>query len=99
MTPDSFSQPVRILVGLGFPREIRSPLDALVYLDDVPTQARNGAHTMALKACKAALMGEIEADTARGTFEAYARIQDILAPHTDDVGAARSLRRHDPHTL
>jgi hypothetical protein len=99
MTPDIFREPVRISVGLGFPRGIRSPLDAVIYLNEVPPPARNNGHTMALKTCKAALMGEIEAETARGAFEAYARRQDILAPGADDIVAARSLRRHDPHTF
>lgn len=99
MTPDIFHVPVRILVGLGFPRDIRSPLDAVVYLDDVPKPARNSAYTMALRACKAALAGEIEAETARGTFVAYAHKQDILAPLTEDVVAATSMKRFEPHTV
>jgi hypothetical protein len=58
---------------------------------------RNAAHIMALKACKAALSGEVEAETARGTFEAFARKHDLLAPEMDDFIAAACRRRNDPH--
>jgi hypothetical protein len=94
-----FHEPVTVLVGLGFPRRIDGPLDAVIFLNDVPDSARTSAHSMALKACKAALTGEIEAETARGAFRAYAQKQDILAPNTSEFLAARALRGRDPHTL
>lgn len=96
---DMFHKPVRILVGVGFPKNISSPLDAVIYLDGVPMSARDHSYMMAQRACKAALFGEIEAETARGLFEAYADKHAILAPEMDDVVAALTLRRHDPHTL
>lgn len=99
MTLNAFREPVRILVGLGFPRDIHCPLEALVYLNETPASSRNGAHTMAVKACKAALLDEIETETAHGTFEAYVRKHDLLAPDIDDIVAASAARRHDPHTV
>jgi hypothetical protein len=46
---------------------------------------------MALKACKAALAGEIEAETARGMFFAFAQRNDLLAPRLDEVVAAETV--------
>lgn len=97
MKPDIFNQPVSILVGLGFPAEVRSVMDAYRHLVEWPVSARDGAHSVALKACAAALRGEIEAETARSLFVAFAEKHDLLAPG-DEVIAARHLQRdRDPH--
>ena len=97
MTPDTFKKPVRLLVGLGYPKDIRNVLDAYMFLNDAPGHMRNSAHLMAFRTCRAALLGEVEAETARGAFEAFARRQDLLAPEADDVVAAAARRRNDPH--
>ena len=97
MKPDTFDKPVRVLVGLGVVREIRNALEAYMFLNDAPGYMRNPAQLMALKACKAALLGEIEAATARGAFEAFARKQDLLAPDVDYLVAADARRPNDPH--
>lgn len=94
MAPDVFEKPIRVLVGLGQPKDIRNILDAYMFLNDAPNYMRNAAHIMALKACKAALLGEVEAETARGTFEAFARKHDLLAPEMDHLIAA-AVRRRD----
>lgn len=96
MKPDTFDKPVRVLVGLGVVREIRTALEAYMFLNDSPGYMRNPAQLMALKACKTALLGEIEAETARGAFEAFARKQDLLAPDMDYLVAAAN-RPNDPH--
>uniref|UniRef100_UPI000568128E DUF982 domain-containing protein n=1 Tax=Neorhizobium vignae TaxID=690585 RepID=UPI000568128E len=72
MKPDMFRKPVFILVGLGFPTEISTVMDAYRHLVEWPTSFRDTAHSIALKACLAALRGEIEAETARGLFAAFA---------------------------
>jgi len=97
MKPDMFRRPVTILVGLGFPAEVRSVMDAYRHLAEWPASLRYTAHSIALKACRAALRGEIEAETARGLFAAFAEKHDLLAPDTDVIAA--SSRRHDkdPH--
>lgn len=97
MKPDMFRRPVTILVGLGFPAEVRSVMDAYRHLAEWPASLRDTAHSIALKACRAALRGEIEAETARGFFAAFAEKHDLLAPDTDVIAA--SSRRHDkdPH--
>ncbi|KQY20297.1 DUF982 domain-containing protein [Rhizobium sp. Root482] len=97
MKPDMFRQPVFILVGLGFPAKVRSVMDAYRHLAEWPTSQRDGAHSIALKACSAALRGEIEAETARGLFVAFAEKHDLLAPETNMIAASRLRRDRDPH--
>lgn len=72
-------------------------MDAYRHLVEWPASMRDTAYSVALKACGAALRGEIEAETARGLFAAFAEKHDLLAPDTDVIAA--SSRRHDkdPH--
>ncbi|WEZ84483.1 DUF982 domain-containing protein [Rhizobium sp. 32-5/1] len=97
MKPDMFRQPVSILVGLGFPAQVRSVMDAYRHLVEWPASVRDAAHSVALKACVAALRGEIEAETARGLFAAFADKHDLLAPETSTIAASRLQRDRDPH--
>jgi hypothetical protein len=97
MKPDMFRKPVTILVGLGLPVEVRDVLDAYRHLVEWPFSFRDAAHSVALKACKAALRGEIEAETARGLFTAFAQKHDLLAPDISPVAAFRLGRDSDPH--
>ncbi len=97
MRPDMFRKPVTILVGLGFPAEIRSVMDAYRHLVEWPVSFRDAAHSIALKACQVALRGEIEAETARGLFTAFAEKHELLAPETSSVGAFRLRSDSDPH--
>jgi hypothetical protein len=99
MKPDMFRQPVSIVVGLGFPAEVRSVMDAYRHLVEWPASLRDTAHRVALKACSAALRGEIEAETARGLFAAFAEKHDLLAPETNIIAASRLRRDKDPHVL
>lgn len=97
MKPDMFRKPVTILVGLGFPAEIRSVMDAYRHLVEWPFSIRDTAHSIALKACQAALCGEIEAETARGLFAAFAEKHEILAPETLTIAAFRARGDSGPH--
>lgn len=97
MKPDMFKEPVSILVGLGFPAEVRSAMDAYRHLVEWPEAHRDSAHSVALKACGAALRGEIEAETARGLFAAFAEKHDLLAPETNVLVASRLRQDRDPH--
>jgi hypothetical protein len=99
MKPDMFRQPVSILVGLGLPAEVHSVTDAYRHLVEWPASQRDGAHLVALRACSAALRGEIEAETARGLFAAFAEKHDLLAPETDVIAASPLRRDRDPHVL
>jgi hypothetical protein len=75
-----FEKPVSILVGLGYPAKIQSAKQAYEYLSETPAVSSKKAHSMALKACKAALEGEIEQETARSAFVAYAKRSAIFIP-------------------
>jgi len=97
MKPDMFREPVSILVGLGFPAEVRSATDAYRLLCEWPVRPGDNAHAVALKACGAALRGEIEAETARGLFAAFAEKHDLLAPDIAALAASRLRRDRDPH--
>lgn len=97
MRPDMFREPISILVGLGFPAEVRSATDAYRHLCEWPMRLRDNAHAIALKACGEALRGEIEAETARGLFAAFAEKHDLLAPDTSVIAASRLKRDRDPH--
>ncbi|WLS05889.1 DUF982 domain-containing protein [Shinella oryzae] len=97
MKPDTFEQPLSILVGLGFPAEVRSVMEAYRHLVEWPASSRDTAHSVALKACNAALRGEIEAETARGLFAAFAEKHDLLAPDSHILAASRLHRDRDPH--
>jgi hypothetical protein len=99
MKPDMFKQPVSILIGLGFPAEVRGVMDAYRHLVEWPASLRDGAHSVALKACNAALRGEIEAETARGLFAAFAEKHDLLVPETIVIAGSRLQRDKDPHVL
>ncbi|MGI0526744.1 DUF982 domain-containing protein [Rhizobium giardinii] len=80
MEHDCFRHPVTILVGLGFQAEIHGVREAYAWLNEWPPSKRNSTHTIALNACKAALAGEIDVETARGAFVAFARRANRLAP-------------------
>jgi hypothetical protein len=95
MKPDMFTKPVSILVGLGFPTEVRSVMDAYRHLVEWPMAFRDTSHSIALKACQAALCGEIEADTARGLFVGFAEKHELLFHETLAVLAFRALS--EPH--
>jgi hypothetical protein len=99
MKPDMFRQPVSILISLGFPAEVRGVMDAYRHLVEWPASQRDGAHSVALKACSAALRGEIEAETARGLFAAFAEKHDLLAPEINVIAASHQRRDKDPHVL
>ncbi|OBZ92210.1 hypothetical protein ADU59_28160 [Pararhizobium polonicum] len=97
MKPDMFRQPVSILVGPGFPAEVRSVMDAYRHLVEWPAAIRDSTHSVALKACTAALRGEIEAETARGLFAAFAEKHDLLAPEVNAIAASQTRGNRDPH--
>ncbi|MBZ9991654.1 DUF982 domain-containing protein [Mesorhizobium sp. BH1-1-5] len=75
----SFSHPVHVFVGLGFPCEISSVAEACQVLDDW-SGARTSAHAVSSIVCRSALVGTADVEVARVAFEAFARAQGILAP-------------------
>ena len=87
---DQFHRPVIILTGLGHPTAVSSTMEAYMFLADWPVSKRDACHTVAMKACLAALHGDIEPETARGFVASWAEKNDIMAP---DVVAFASARR------
>ncbi|MER9617339.1 DUF982 domain-containing protein [Mesorhizobium sp. M0207] len=87
----SFDKPVTILTRLGTPTKIESAAEAYAPLAEWPATSRTTAHDIAAKACRAALEGEIDAETARATFVAFARRNDLLAPQTNGMVAGESV--------
>ncbi|WP_318528628.1 MULTISPECIES: DUF982 domain-containing protein [unclassified Mesorhizobium] len=91
MDRSSFEKPVTILTGLGTPTKIESAAQAHALLADWPAASRTAAHDIAAKACRAAMDGEIDAETARATFVAFARRNDLLVPQTNGAIASGTI--------
>lgn len=90
----TFKRPIIIFVGLGFPRELNTPMDALEALNELPSRYCGPAHTAALKTCRAAIEGSVDAEIARGVIEAYFQArgllaQELIAPHA--IAACKDL--------
>ena len=65
-------------------------MKAYTLLNEWPPSKRNAAHAIALNACRAALVGEIDTETARATFIAFARRASLLAPQVEGVIATQA---------
>jgi hypothetical protein len=83
-----FDRSVAVFVGLGFPREIESVLDAFQLLNEW-TGSGGPVHQPALDTCRAALVGKENADSARQALVAFALDRNILAPDALAATAAR----------
>ena len=81
-----FETPVPIIVGLGHPASVDGVMTAYAVLDNWPVWRRDRLHSLAIKACRAALAHEVEPETARTAFLAFAHRHDILA--NDDATPA-----------
>ena len=81
----AFEEPVEIVVGLGLPTLVDDVMKAYTLLNEWPPSKRSAAHAIALNACRAALVDEVDAETVRATFVAFARRAGILAPKADGV--------------
>jgi hypothetical protein len=83
MQHNRFEEPVTVLVGMGLPVRIETVMEAYALLQDWTAATRNSAHSVALNACKAGFAGEIDPETVRSTFVAFARRNDILVANMD----------------
>ena len=90
MLSQPFEKPVRVWIGLGFPRQLNTVVDA--YQFAVEWCGNGPEQKAAIRACKAALAGEIDAETARGVFVAFARKKDLLMEDGDVPMAAYCSR-------
>lgn len=76
MLAKHFEKPLRVFVGLGFPRQLNTVVDAYQFVLD--WGGNSPEQRAAVRACKAALAGDVDAETARGVVAAFARRMDIL---------------------
>lgn len=81
MLSKPFERPIRVWVGMGFPRQINTVVDAYQFASD--WCGNSPEQKAAIRACRAALVGDIEAETARGIFAAFARKKEILIEDGD----------------
>jgi len=91
MKPDMFKEPVFILVGLGFPIQVRSVTEAYRHLVEWRSPSRGAAHSIALNACKAGIEGQVDPETVRAALVAFARRNDILVPDMSAPAASFQL--------
>jgi len=97
MERTQFNKPVNILVGLGYPAKIHSAKQAYEFLSDRPAIAESKAQSVALQICKAALKGEVDAETARSALVAFAERKAILGP--ERAGQSRAQNPSSPIKL
>ncbi|MBB6470313.1 hypothetical protein HNQ96_006210 [Aminobacter lissarensis] len=91
MSAMEFREPVTIFVGLGFPFDVESVLDAYRVLTDW-VGARDLSHTMALNSCLDAINGIATAEAAREQFEAFAGARGIVAAEAIQATVARAAK-------
>jgi hypothetical protein len=87
-----FEDPIYVIVGLGSVKPISTVMDAYVFLNEWPMGLGKPERAIALKACKAALSGLVDAEMARSTFEAFAQRNYLLVPNVNPALAARVRR-------
>ena len=95
MSAKLFSKPVAVFVGLGFPYEINSDIEAYQFLDEW-TGSRSPSHAAAMALCQAAISGEQDVETVRVAFEAFAAARGILAPDAVELAVARAAKEWMP---
>jgi hypothetical protein len=96
MLDTAFASPVPVIVGMGFPLEIHSVLDAIRYLDEQPAMWRDEAFDAAYEVCRDALNGTADVSEARDVLCALARRRGVLVdetwPHLPVIADGSSLR-------
>ena len=88
MLDTAFASPIVVLVGMGYPLEIRGVMDALRYLDGQPALARDEAFHAAYGACRDALNREAPVAEAYGVLSALARRRGVLVEEIRTQSAA-----------
>jgi len=87
----SFSHPIHVFIGLGFPYEISSVMEACQVLDEW-SGSRTSIYAATSAACRSALVGKTDVESARAAFEAFAQAQGILASDAFETGDEQSDR-------
>lgn len=90
MDQNAFEEPVNVIVGLGFLRQVPGVMEAYTILCEWPPATADKTHAAALAACRRALAGAADADTVRTAFIAFATRNHLLAPDTEQLVAAHA---------
>lgn len=78
-----FDRPVKVWTGLGFVRQIATVFEAYQFARE--WCGNSPEQRAAIRACRAAMAGDIDPETARGVFVAFLRRKDILADSVPDT--------------
>ena len=81
--------------GVGrirLPRQLNTVADAYQFAAE--WCGNSPEQKAAIRACKAALIGDVDPETARGVFIAFARKKDILMEDGIEPAPVRKLRTH-----
>jgi hypothetical protein len=97
MKPDTFREPVSILVGLGFPAEVCNVMDAYHHLTEWPASLRETTHSAALNACQDSFRGVIDAESARDLYVAFAEKHELLSRDPKALVSPGPQLDSDPH--
>lgn len=78
-----FDRPLNVLVGLGTPRRLSGPAEALAFLHELPDALRDEAYEVTLAACREAVQGLGDPKQAYDILCAFARrraiyVEDML---------------------
>jgi hypothetical protein len=92
MLAQPFLKPIRVWVGLGFPRRLNSVADAYQFV--MEWCGNSPEQRAAIRACRAALAGDVDAETAREVFVAFARKKDILVDDPVTLPLLKSTPQH-----
>lgn len=79
MDHTEFDEPVAVVVGLGFVKQINTAMDAFTFLNEWPVHQAKSAHAVALNVCRAAICGDADSETARSVFVEFALRNHLLA--------------------
>jgi len=77
---ESFDEPIWLLIGLGYPHKVDSVSGAYRVLLDNPPNYPDAAYDVALRACRSAVEGAVDAATVRGIVARFAQRRGILVP-------------------
>jgi hypothetical protein len=77
---DSFDEPIWLLIGLGYPHRVDSVSGAYRVLLDNPPSYPDASYDIALRACRSAVEGAVDAATVRGILACFAQRRGILVP-------------------
>jgi hypothetical protein len=88
MKHDVFDKPVWVYAGINLPLALQGVSQTHAFLLDAPGRLRGIGYSGAVNACLAAMRRDVDVETARAAFAAYADRNGILMPDADDLIAA-----------